>query len=418
MMAHRALPLEGTRVVDFTTVYSGPLAGRLLADFGAEVIKLEGTGHPDRVRFQILPETRGVGPRPYDQGGYFHQFNRNKCSLALDLGQDEGRRVLKRLVAVSDVFLSNYTARVLANLKLEYRYLKESNPAIVAVSMTGYGVDSVYRDLPAFGPSVEAMAGFTRLVGYGDGVPVGATSPAADYVAAWYGLIAVLAGLYQRDRTGYGQFIDLSQLDGIVTLLGPALMEYILNGREPAQQGNRNPAMCPHSYYRCRGEDQWLGIAVAGDGEWKALCEAARSEWARDERFSDMPGRKENEDELDRLLERWTIQHDAHDLMQELQRRGVAAGAVLNGRDILQDTSLKQREFFWQVPCPDSGTNQFVGSIVKLSGTPARLRLPPPRLGEHNRYVLRDLLGMSDEEIQALEDKRVIGDTVRETTRP
>jgi benzylsuccinate CoA-transferase BbsF subunit len=404
------LPLEGIRIIDFTAVWAGPFATRILADFGAEVIKLESIQHYDFVRTAVPPKGER-GDEPYNRGGYFHQFNRNKIGLTLNLEDPRGKELFKELVKISDLVFENHAPRVMKNLELDYPVLKEVKPDIIMVSMSGYGQTGPYRNYPGYGNGLDGFSGAYSLLTYGDGIPIPATTPLADPCGALHAAFAGLVALHYRHETGRGQFIDLSQYETLGCIMEEAYLPYTMNGHEPKQLGNKHAFMVPHGYYRCRGDDVWLGIGVRTDLEWQSFCRVIGNPgWTQEERFSTAFERYKNQEDLDRLIEAWTTEQDGYKAMQLLQEAGVAAGIALSGPEILREPHLKARDFFWNINCPDAGSFPFVGCQIKLSETPGNYRLPPPRLGEHNEYVLGKLLGLSSMEMADLRERKIIGD--------
>jgi len=403
-----SMALEGIRVVDFSQVWAGPLTGRFLGDFGAEVIKVESIQYPDHTRFLHTP-TGGDPDKIHNQGAFFHQFNRNKYGLTLNVAKTRGKELLLKLVSISDIFLENYGPRVMTNLGLTYEDLVKVKPDIIMLSIHGYGLTGPYCDAPAYGSGPESMSGYRSLVGYGDGVPVPPGMTLADPTSAMHGTIAILAALNHRRQTGRGQFIDLSIHDAISSIFEEGFLPYLMNGVEPKQMGARHPDMAPHGCYRCKEDDSYIAITVSSDKEWQALGEIIGNETLTEERFLTLQGRLQNQDELDRLIEEWTVRYDSFVLMNSLQKAGIAAGAVHNAHDVLTNTHLKERNFFWQVEAPDSGTHPMVGAGLELSETPGALRMPPPALGEHNEYILGELLGVPAEELDELKKDGIIG---------
>ena len=399
------LPLEDIWVIDFTTVWAGPFTTRMLADFGANVIKLESLGRPDQTRYMHV-DVR-ASEKLWNHGGYFHQFQRNKYGITLDLSQSRGKEILLQLVRRCDVFVENFAARVVTGLGVSYEELIKVKPDIIMLSLHGFGNTGPYRDRPAYGGTVEAPTGFRSLIGYGDGVPITPGSPLSDPIGSLHGVFAILSALAYREETGKGQFIDLSLHESIGCVMEEATLQYTVDNREPRQLGARHSYMAPHGFYQCKGDDSWVAICVTSDEEWAALCRVIGNPALAEERFSDPLSRWQNQDELDRLIEEWTIEHERYEAMNILQKAGVAAGACFNAQDILNDPHFKERAYFWY---PDTGTYPQVGPVIKMSETSASLRLLAPALGEHNEYFLRDILGMSAEEIATLREEKIIGD--------
>jgi len=416
-------PLAGVRVLDLSRVWSGPLATRMLADMGAEVIVIEATlsRGMNRTTLELMRQMYKQGQRlsvyadgdpgdePWNRMGLYNDFHRNKLGITLDLNKPEGKEVFKRLVKISDVVLENYTPRVMTNFGLDYPVLQELNPRIIMISMPGYGMDGPYRDYPAYGTTLEQHAGFSSIMGYLDSGPYRTQSTYPDPVAAINAASAVMIALWYRRRTGKGQYIDLAQIEGATSLLSDIMLDYAMNRRQPQRLGNRHPRMVPHGCYRCRGEDKWVAISVATDEEWQAFITAMGDPpWTREARFSGQLSRWHNQDELDKLIEEWTTRHEHYEVMHLLQRAGVAAGAVLNAKELVSDPQLRERGYFIEATHPKAGTRLYPGLPFKLDKMPASFHRPAPCIGEHNEYILGKLLGLSREEIAKLEQEQVI----------
>lgn len=401
-------PLEGVRIIDLGRVYAGPLATRLLADLGAEVIRVE----PPWGRGVLPPPGPDYpdgepGERPYNRLAFYNELNRNKYAVSLNLAKPEGREVFLKLVKISDVVVENFSPRVLENLRLGHPHLREVKPDIILVSISAYGRTGPLRNYVGFGPQVEALAGHLKLVGYPD-EPVGAGVAYADATAGVLAAFATLLALRYRKLTGRGVHLDLSMLEALSSLLAGELLDWMMNARKPKPRGNSHPYQAPHGCYRCRGEDKWVVIAVSGEKEWRALCQAmGQPELAGDGRFSTPFQRKQHEEELNRLVEEWTRQRDPGEVMQLLQGVGVACGVVQNPAELLSDPHLRGRGFFEEVMHPEAGIHPHPGVPWKLDDFKLRLR-PAPCFGEHNQYVLRELLGMSPEEFELLQSRGVI----------
>jgi len=411
-------PLDGIRVIDLGRVWSGPLATRLLGDFGAEVVKVESlagrgeyAGAAARQR-SVSQDFAGQQPgaHPWNRASMFNDLNRNKRSLTLDLSKPAGVDVFKRLVATADIVVENYTPRVMANFGLDYPVLKGIKPGIIVLSMPAYGMDGPYRDFPGYGNTIEPVAGITNLIGYPGEAPHPLGMIAGDVLAALHGVSATMTALWHHQQTGAGQHIDLSQAETQTAVIGEHILGYGMNGRAQGRIGNRHPYMAPHGCYRCKGDDAWVVIAVATDAEWLALCRTLGGPpWCQDDRFSDQLRRWQHRDALDALLQGWTVERDHYDVMRLLQAAGVPCGPVLNGRQVLDDPHLQARGFFADIPHLEAGIHRYAGVPVTLSQTPAAFRLPAPCLGEHNTEILREL-GLSNAEIATLQREGVIGD--------
>ncbi|GIX45986.1 MAG: hypothetical protein KatS3mg131_0197 [Candidatus Tectimicrobiota bacterium] len=424
------LPLSGIRVLDFTVVWAGPYATMMLADFGAEVIRVESLQHFPSTTRGLMPRPPAAllasathllagypnwepGARPWDRHPMFNCHARNKLSMTVDLTRPEGKEIVRRLVQCSDVLIENNAVDVMPKLGLDYETVRRWKEDIIYVSMPGFGHSGPYRTFQGYGSNVEALCGFTAVRGYAD---LDLTSTTAVYymdAASGAGAaFAVLCALHYRQRTGQGQFIDFAQAENMLPHLGEYFMEAAMNGRDLPRLGNRHPAMAPHNCYPCQGEDRWLVIAVASDAEWQRLCQALGSPpWARQEKFATLAGRLKHQDELDQHLAAWTSTQEARAAMAHLQAHGVAAGMVFREPDAYADPHLNARGFFETITHRECGTHRYPGMLWKMSKTPGHIRQPPCCLGEHNDYVYRELLGMSDEEIARLRREGHIGDT-------
>ena len=418
------LPLEGIKVLDHGIVYTGTAATTLLADMGAEVIRVESIGRfPAMTRgFQPRP-TPGLeaypgyadsqpGDRPWDRWFQLHAMNRNKLGITLELSRPQGVEVYKRLVRRGDVIIENFSQGTMERLGLGYQVLREVKPDIIMVSASGLGTEGPYKGYGTFGSNIDAITGMMALRGYpGTDVTMRDPGPVwSDNVAAGMVAFAALTALHYREKTGKGQFIDLSQGENFLPHMGEAVMDYTMNGRIGEAIGNRDTSNAPQGCYRCRGEDRWVTISVTSDREWRAFCDAlGNPAWTKDSRFADALGRWTNQDEMDRHIEEWTLEHDRYEVMHVLQAAGVAAGPVLGAADEYEDPHLNERGFFLEVTHREAGTHRYPGMFFRYSKTPAGIRIPPNCLGEHNEYVFGEILGMSREEITKLEGEHVIG---------
>ena len=396
-----AMPLDGIRVVDFTWVVAGPVATRILADNGAEVIKVE------------RKSPGFMGPR---KTGIQPDLNRNKLSVAINMAEPGGVELARRLVKISDLVIDNFSARVMRGWGMDYESLRKIKPDIICMSMSGLGHTGPRRDYVSYGPTLQALTGFVRLMTDPNGAPAGFGYSFSDLAGGISGGIVALAALWHRRRTGRGQFIDLSQMEALTGFIGPGLLDVAVNGREPAPVDWRSQErpLAPYGVYRCAPEgeddDRWIVISVGSQAEWDRFVGAlGHPAWAAEVKFRTLYLRMRNRDELDRHIEAWTRRHRAEDAMTLLQRAGVAAGTVRNGRDLcLHDPQLQARDFWGRVPCPD-GSQFVVGGIpYRLSATPGSIRTNCPEVGEHNHYVLGKLLGLSAAECEELFEKNVV----------
>ena len=405
-----ALPLENIRVTDVTNSWSGPYTANLLGSLGAEVIKVESIQYLDTWRgggvALAVQETR------WERSPLWNSVNTNKLGITLDLTRPRGVEIFKKLVKISDIVTENYTTRVMKSFGLDYPVLMEINPKIVMISLPAHGSTGPWKDYTGYAVSIEQMAGIPQLTGYPDGPPTMSGAGFTDAVSGANGMMAVMFALLHRQMTGKGQYIDLSQIEAATSIIGDAIVDYSMNKRVQPRRGNRHPSMAPHGYYRCKGDDLWAGIAVSSDEEWQQFTKAIGSpQWVWEERFADMVSRWHNQDELDRLVEEWTLQHDHYEVMNTLQKAGVAAGAVLTSAELLTDPHLKERGTFQVLDRAVVGTHTYPvpSAPEKLSKAPVTIRHPAPLLGEHNNYVLGELLGISEEGIKSLADDQIIG---------
>jgi crotonobetainyl-CoA:carnitine CoA-transferase CaiB-like acyl-CoA transferase len=415
------LPLDGIRILDFTVVWAGPFATMLLGDYGAEVIRVESlrffpsvtrgsTPRPTAAAVRAMSGPGGAyperepGPRPWNRHPMFNPHARNKLGMTVDLSRPEGRELFLRLIAISDVVVENHSARFMENLMLTYDVLARHKPDLIMVSMPAFGMSGPYKYYQGFGINVESVCGLTWLRAYTNGDLTETSSTlhmdAASGAAAAF---AIMAALLYRRRTGKGQFIDFAQAENLMQSVGEILMDYTMNGRVQSSLGNRHPSMAPHGCYPCRGDDRWVVIAIADDAEWERFCQAlGNPDWASDERFADAAGRYRYQDVLDPHIATWTHSHQPWEIFDRLQSAGIAAGPVMRESDLLTDPHLQARGFFHIITQAETGTHPYPGPMWHMSATPASIRRPPVRLGEHNDYVYHQLLKLSPEEIEAL----------------
>ena len=403
-------PLRGTRILDLTHVWAGPLATRVLADLGAEVVKIEAPmsrGPRDyRGGLPIGGWLGGAGraapPEPWNANAVFVKLQRNKRSVALDLKTDAGRELFLRLAEVADVVAENFSARAMPNLGLGYRAVAAVNPRIVYVSMPGFGKSGPYRDRVAFGPTVEPMSGLTTVMGYGEDEPRNTAMALMDPITAVNAAAAIVDALRRRQRTGRGAFVEMSLHEGGVAFCGPWLVEAQFGGKV-ARRGNRHPRLAPHGVYRCAGEDAWLAVSCRHDDDWRALCGVVDSL----DPSANLAARRASQDRIDALLAAWTRRHRKHDAAERLQARGVPAGPVNATPDMSADPQVRARGFF--VPL-EPGPTPMPGNPIKMPGTGPDDWTPCPRLGADNRDVLRGWLDYDDDRIAALERGGVLAD--------
>ncbi len=402
------LPLEDIRVLDLTQIWSGPYCTMMLGALGAQVIKVESVQRPEPIRGSGADAS---SERPWEASPLYQSFNLNKLDITLDLAQAEGRHLLLALAGICDVVIENFTAGTMNRWGLGYETLRCRRPDILYLSMPGFGSDGPYASYRALGTTMEAMAGFTWLTGYPGGPPMRCGLNYGDPVAALNATFALLAAIRFRRQTGTGQHLELSQHEGLVSLLPGPILDFAMNGRDQSRRGNEEEGKAPQGCYPCAGEDKWVAISATHNQEWRRLCQVmTRPDLATDRRFRGARARWDNREALDEEIAIWTRKSSARQIMQTLQQSEIPAGAVYAVADILDDPHLRSRGAFRTVDHPLAG-NQVMREIPwRLSGTPVAIRSRAPLFGEHNEFILAKVLGLTEEALYALRQKRVIGD--------
>lgn len=406
--------LAGVRVVDFSRIWAGPHATKLLADMGAEVIKVESVRAWDPHRMIVgsgnLPDGE-QGADPWNRSGWFNTLHMSKYGVTAEMRHPKGRAIVEELVSVSDVVIENFRAGLMERRGLGYERLRAIRPDLVMVSMPAFGSRGPWRDFIQYGIGQEQLGGISAMNGYREeAAPVKSGVNFGDPISGAHAAGAVLAALTRRRRTGQGAFIDVSQLESSVMTIGEHLVGYQMNGRQVANRGNRHPTYAPHGAYPCKGVDEWVAIAVADDAEWGRLCEGmGMAGLADDVAYRDMLSRRRNQDGLDGVIAGWTKGRSAGEAMGALQAAGVSAMAVMTGEGIFNDPHYQARGLLELVEHPSCGPYFMPGVAWKMSATPGGVRWHAPRLGEHNEAVFGGLLGMSADEVKALEAEGVSG---------
>jgi crotonobetainyl-CoA:carnitine CoA-transferase CaiB-like acyl-CoA transferase len=393
--------LQQVRVVEFAAGMAGPWIGRLMAYCGAEVVKVESKKRPDVTRQYVPPWAPAMGIQS-QLSPWLTDWNAGKRCVALDLTRPDAVELAKRVIARSDVVVENYSAGVMDKLGLGYAELRRVKPDIIMFSSSGYGDSGPYRNFITWGPNIEALSGLSKCSGFPSRECTVTQYAYPDAVSALHGLFAVLCALDYRMRTGRGQYINLSQFEATVGIVGHVIMEHLGNGREPQRLGNGSRHAAPHGCYRCAGEDRWCAIAVVSEAEWERFCTVAgEPAWMRDPRFATRRARLAHAEELDRLVEGWTSQRDAYEVMAVLQAAGIAAGVAQNIEDQFRhDRQLAARQFFESVEHHRKGRVPANGIPLGLTRTPGRTGWAGAAVGEDNDYVFGKLLGMTQPEIQ------------------
>ncbi len=406
-MTSARLPLEGIRVANFGWVWAGPVVGQTLGFLGAEVYKIESRARIDLSR-TLLPFAEGV--RDPNRSLSNHACWAGNGSVTLNLSKPKARELALEIVSRSDVVIENFGPGVIQKLDLGYERMRRAKPDIVMLSMPAAGLFGPLKDIRTYGLSVTSITGLDSITGYAGGPPVPVENAFADPLNGILGAFAVLAALRHRDRTGEGQHVDYSQQEAMMQLVGPAFMDYALNGRVAGPIGNRHPLgrAVPHGVFPCAGDDRWISIAVFDDRQWQALVrEMGEPEWALADGLSSIGGRLESIDSLHGQIAEWTSGFDDRELADRLQNAGVPAAPVLCIADLLDDPQYRDRGTFVEVTHPLGFQETIYGAYVKTSRTQPRVT-PGPVLGRDNDHVFLELLGMDKEEYRRLIDEQVI----------
>jgi crotonobetainyl-CoA:carnitine CoA-transferase CaiB-like acyl-CoA transferase len=390
------LPLDGVRVIDLTRAWAGPFCTRLLADYGAEVIKIESG----------LFDTQREG-----RAGTYTELNRNKQSITVDLHNPEGQELIKRLAEQSDVLVNNYRPGTLERFNLGYESLRQINPNIVVLSMPGYGSTGPGREYASHGAQLMADSGMYYIWGHPDTpMPMRGKGAVPDFLGGAHGALVVMAALHVRDTTGIGQEVEIAQSEALAAALEIGLLESSINHRDWQPAGNRRAFAAPYDIYTCRGTEAYCAIVCADDAQWQALCSAiGRPTLASDSRFATLADRLANIGELDEIITAWTLEYTPRQVMYRLQKSGVTASAVQSGEDVYFDPHLRARDFVVPVDDPESGPMEVAGLSIHLSATPGRKAMDGrPVFAGANDYVFNTLLGLSPEERRRLEETKAI----------
>lgn len=404
-------PLEGIRVGDFSWFGAGPIAGNTLSTFGAEVIRVESETKVDSLRrvhpFAMNPD--GSFKTGYNVSGYFNNFNAGKLSLQLNLNAERGQEIAYRLIERCDVFLTNFTPRVIEKWNLRYEQLAKVNPRLVAAYAPMQGLEGPHRDFLGFGAVLTPVTGISEMSGFPTRPPIGVGTNYPDYVInPGHTVTAILAALRHVRLTGIGQMVELPQLESVVATLGTAVAENLINGTNPSRTGNRDAAMAPHGAFRCADDpasvgspDRWLAIACRSDADWLALREVLNL--ADEVQYASLAGRKADEDALEALVGAAVRERRAEEVMEAVQARGVPCGVVQTAQDLLdRDEHMRARGYYRYVVHPETGRSAYDGPAMHLSETPGDVIAPAPLMGEHTMDVCERIIGLSTDEIADL----------------
>lgn len=400
-------PLEGIRVLDLTRAMAGPYCAMMLGDLGADVIKVERPGRGD--------DSRGWGPpfvgEPYGpypgESAYFIAANRNKRSITVNLKSSEGQEIVRRLAGVSDVLVENFRTGVLDRLGLGYEDLRAVNPRLVYCSISGYGRTGPYAERPGYDFIIQAEGGMMGITGPEEGPPFRVGVPIVDITAGMFAATAILAALRARDQRGEGQLVDVSLLDTQVALLTNVASNYLVGGAPPRRLGNAHPNVAPYETFRAR--DRWFALAAANERQWAVLCEVIdRPDLRDDPRFATNEARLANRPELVTVLNEVFATRDADAWLERLRAAGLPCGPINTVSDVFAHPQVEARNLVVEAEHPTAGPLRFPGFPYKLLGTPARVRRPPPLLGQHTEEILTEMLDYSAEEVSALREQGVV----------
>ena len=412
-----AAPLAGIRVVEITTAWAGPMAGRILAYFGADVTQVESPtrtnswrqnkGRPNPVNYPGLEP----GERHYDRSFLFNSQNVGKRSLVVDLKVAEGLGAVRRLISQSDVLLCNFRAGMLQRLGLDYETLRKTNPGIIVAEMPAYGLRGPHAGYAALGPTMEMAAGMSAMIAYPGGTPTVTGPSYLDPIGGFNAAAAIMTALVHRQATGEGQHVEISQVEAAMQFIGPELLAAADSGFDPEPDGNHVEHAAPQNCYPARGNDERIVIAAEDDEQWQKLCRVLeRPDLAADPELASLVGRKRQEDRIDAVIANWTAAHDKHELAELLQEAGVAAAPVNTPRDVAASPYLNARGFFVELDHPDTGSHRYPGLPFHLEKTPGACCTAAPIFGADNHHLLREVLGMGEAEFVELQSKRAIAD--------
>jgi crotonobetainyl-CoA:carnitine CoA-transferase CaiB-like acyl-CoA transferase len=413
-----ARPLSASTVLDFTAAWAGPMATRFLAFFGARVIKIEGPGKLDSWRGGY----RGVsvdhfpdydpGERPYDRNSWFNTQNHDKLSVGVNLKAPGAREVLLKIAAMCDIVVANFSPGTLAKLGLGYEDIRAVRPDVIYADMPALGNDGPYGHHVGMGQTMEAASGMTSLMGYGEGAPMLTGYAYLDPIGGLNGAAAVMSAVEHRRISGHGQYVEVPQVEAAMQFIGAELAAAFASGEQGHPSGNRRDGEMIHDAFPCAGQDEWVAIACGSAAEWRALCDVvgempaieACGCWARNELCA------EHEELCRAVVTRWSAVQEKHQAANILQAAGVRAAPVNNGKDLSEDPHMWARGFFTEITHPACGTHYYPGLPQRFSRTPGQVSQPAPRFGEHNKYVLHDLIGLNEAEIAELTRSGVIAD--------
>jgi benzylsuccinate CoA-transferase BbsF subunit len=393
--------LEGIKAIGFTYAGTANIVLRNLGMNGATVVRVESSKRPCNLRV-AQPYKEGIPG--LNRSGYFALYNNDRYSLALDLKHPGASPIVRRLVEWTDILVENFSPGTVERLGLDYEHVKRINPEIIMLSISQQGQTGPHSFMPGYGGTLQGLGGISAMTGWPDRWPVLVDQSYPDFIAPRFATVALLATLDFRRRTGKGQYIDCSNYENCIHFMAPVVLDYTMNGRSWGLQGDNRDYAAPHGAFRCRGEDKWCVISISSDQEWYVFCELiGRSELAEDSRFRTIQARRQNREELKKVITAWTEMRTADEVMTLVQGVGIASGVVQNCEDLFRDPQVAHRDYFRVLGHPEMGEHPYLSANYLLSDTSPEVRSSAPLLGEHTEFVLKELLGMSEEEyVEAL----------------
>ena len=400
-------PLKDVKICDFMWVMAGPASTRILADYGATVVRIESPTRVDTARTLSPYLGDKLGP---ETSGLFANCNAGKLGISLDLGNPASCEVVHDLVRWADVVTESFSPKAMRAWSFDYESLRKVKPDLIMLSSCLMGQTGPLAKIAGFGNMAAAIVGFHNLTGWPDRPPAGVFGAYTDYVSPRFTAMAILAALDYRRRTGEGQYVDQSQAECSIHFLGPAILDFTANGRVDGRVGNSDPAFAPHGVYPAAGEDEWVAIVCRNDDDWRNLCAAMENETlAHDSRYASAAGRLEHRDAIDSAIAQWTRRFQRTSIESRLQARGVPAHSLQNSADAYRDPQLAQRGHFVVLDHPSLGKFTVEGPRAKLSRTPAAVRHTAPSLGRDNQYVLETILGYDETRISEVVASGALG---------
>ena len=413
------MALTGVKVLDFTWVGVGPITIKYLADHGAEVVHVESVSRPDILR--LTPPFK-EGKPGINRSQFPANYNTSKYGLGINMAKPGARELMRRIITdwQPDIIAESFTPKAMRNWGLDYQSVQKLKPDIVYFSGCQQGATGPHSSYAGYGQLAAALAGFYQITGWPDREPAGPYGAYSDFINPPNAATAIIAALEYRRRTGKGQHLDLSQFECSTQYLAPLVLDYEVNDRVTGRRGNEDDTFAPHGVYPCKDREisddgveaaggSWCSIAVTSDEEWVSLCSAMGvPSLSNDPQFATFAARKQNREELDRLIGKWTAEREAQQVMGLLQGAGVAAGVVQNQSDLWEDPHLKHQDFFQWLEHSECGPMPYDGLQFKLSSTPGKLRMPHATIGQHNELILKEFVNLSDEEIAELVAEEVL----------